>query len=118
MLEGWLKGKEGLHELSGGEVQRGYCARIREPSPDHPADEPTGNLDPTTSVGIMEVLMLSTVPGQQLWLHNEEVVNSMRRRVAGTHTGKSCVMSEGVILRLFPDKETEAQASSGQGQPG
>ena len=50
--------------------------------------------------------------------NNEEIVNSMRRRVVELHTGK-IVRDErkgGYDSSVyFPDRETEAQASSGQG---
>lgn len=118
-----LKGKEDRfpHELSGGEVQRVAIARAYV---NHPqiilADEPTGNLDPTTSVGIMEVLDAINRTGTTVVMatHNEEIVNSMRRRVVELHTGE-IVRDErkgGYDSSVyFPDKETEAQASSGQG---
>ena len=91
-----LTGKEGNypHELSGGEAQRVAIARAYV---NHPqillADEPTGNLDPTTSLGIMEVLDSINRQGTTVVMatHNEEIVNSMRRRVVELH--------EGVIVR-------------------
>ena len=54
------------------------------------ADEPTGNLDPTTSLGIMEVLDAINRTGTTIVMatHNEEIVNSMRKRVVELHTGK------------------------------
>ena len=87
-----LKGKEDRlpHELSGGEVQRVAIARAYV---NHPqiilADEPTGNLDPTTSVGIMEVLDAINRTGTTIVMatHNEEIVNSMRKRVVELHNG-------------------------------
>ncbi|MFD1060748.1 cell division ATP-binding protein FtsE [Scardovia wiggsiae] len=121
-----LKGKEDRlpHELSGGEVQRVAIARAYV---NHPqiilADEPTGNLDPTTSVGIMEVLDAINRTGTTVVMatHNEEIVNSMRRRVVELHTGE-IVRDErkgGYDSSVyFPDKETEAQASSGQNSEG
>ena len=88
-----LTGKENSypHELSGGEAQRVAIARAYV---NHPqillADEPTGNLDPTTSLGIMEVLDAINRTGTTIVMatHNEEIVNSMRKRVVELHTGK------------------------------
>ena len=88
-----LTGKENNypHELSGGEAQRVAIARAYV---NHPqillADEPTGNLDPTTSLGIMEVLDAINRTGTTIVMatHNEEIVNSMRKRVVELHTGK------------------------------
>ncbi len=87
-----LTGKERNypHELSGGEAQRVAIARAYV---NHPqillADEPTGNLDPTTSLGIMEVLDAINRSGTTIVMatHNEEIVNSMRKRVIELHEG-------------------------------
>lgn len=88
-----LTGKEKSypHELSGGEQQRVAIARAYV---NHPqillADEPTGNLDPTTSLGIMEVLDAINRTGTTVVMatHNEEIVNSMRKRVVELHSGR------------------------------
>ena len=88
-----LTGKEGNypHELSGGEQQRVAIARAYV---NHPqillADEPTGNLDPTTSLGIMEVLDAINRTGTTIVMatHNEEIVNSMRKRVVELKAGR------------------------------
>ena len=87
-----LTGKEHNkpQELSGGEQQRVTIARAYV---NHPqillADEPTGNLDPTTSLGIMEVLDAINRTGTTIVMatHNEEIVNSMRKRVVELHNG-------------------------------
>lgn len=80
------------HELSGGEAQRVAIARAYV---NHPqillADEPTGNLDPSTSVGIMQVLdTINRTSNTTIVMatHNEEIVNSMRKRVVEVHLGK------------------------------
>ena len=88
-----LSGKERNYprELSGGEAQRVAIARAYV---NHPqillADEPTGNLDPTTSLGIMEVLDAINRTGTTVIMatHNEEIVNSMRKRVVELHNGR------------------------------
>lgn len=89
-----LTGMEGRlpHELSGGEAQRVAIARAYV---NHPqillADEPTGNLDPSTSVGIMQVLdAINRTSNTTIVMatHNEEIVNSMRKRVVEVHLGK------------------------------
>ncbi len=115
-----LEGKENRlpHELSGGEAQRVAIARAYV---NHPqiilADEPTGNLDPTTSVGIMEVLDAINRQGTTIVMatHNEEIVNSMRKRVVELHNGK-LVRDEHKGLydssTYFPDSEVEAKSKA------
>ena len=113
-----LTGKEDRYpqELSGGEAQRVAIARAYV---NHPqiilADEPTGNLDPTTSVGIMEVLEAVNRTGTTIVMatHNEEIVNSMRKRVVELHNGK-IVRDEAHgsydSALFFPDAEVEARS--------
>ena len=113
-----LTGKErnSPHELSGGEQQRVAIARAYV---NHPqillADEPTGNLDPTTSLGIMEVLDAINRTGTTIVMatHNEEIVNSMRKRVVELHNGK-IVRDEAQgsydSALYFPDAEVESKA--------
>jgi len=113
-----LTGKENNypHELSGGEQQRVAIARAYV---NHPqillADEPTGNLDPTTSLGIMEVLDAINRTGTTIVMatHNEEIVNSMRKRVIELHTGK-IVRDEAQgsydSAEFFPDSDVASKA--------
>ncbi|MDF7663586.1 cell division ATP-binding protein FtsE [Bifidobacterium sp. ESL0763] len=115
-----LTGKEKNYprELSGGEAQRVAIARAYV---NHPqillADEPTGNLDPTTSLGIMEVLDAINRTGTTIVMatHNEEIVNSMRKRVVELHEG-SIVRDEQNgsydSALYFPDAEVESKAKS------
>jgi cell division transport system ATP-binding protein len=71
-------------ELSGGEQQRVSIARAFV---NHPpllvCDEPTGNLDPDTSVGIMQLLYRINRAGTTVVMatHDREMVDKMRRRV-------------------------------------
>ena len=72
------------HELSGGEQQRVSIARAFVNRPlILLADEPTGNLDPTTSVGIMRLLDRINRTGTTVLMatHDATVVDNMRRRV-------------------------------------
>ena len=110
------KEKNYPHELSGGEAQRVAIARAYV---NHPqillADEPTGNLDPTTSLGIMEVLDAINRTGTTVVMatHNEEIVNSMRKRVVELHNGRFMrdeAHGSYDSAVFFPDAQVEEQA--------
>lgn len=78
-------------ELSGGEQQRVSIARSIVNSPKIViADEPTGNLDPETSWGIMELFEKINNRGTTIVMatHNREIVNTFRRRVIAMENGK------------------------------
>ena len=85
-------------QLSGGEQQRVSIARAFV---NHPplllADEPTGNLDPETSIGIMQLLYRINRTGTTVLVvtHDRDMVDKMRRRVIGLEEGR-LVRDEGV----------------------
>jgi cell division transport system ATP-binding protein len=88
-LEG--KGDRMPDELSGGEQQRVAIARAFVNRPMILiADEPTGNLDPTTSVGIMKLLDRINRTGTTVMMatHDAGVVDQMRKRVIELQSGK------------------------------
>ncbi len=87
-----LDGKEGRRpdELSGGEQQRVAIARAFVNRPMLLiADEPTGNLDPGTSVGIMKLLDRINKLGTTVVMstHDSQIVDQMRRRVIELDSG-------------------------------
>lgn len=88
------KGKRFPHELSGGEQQRVAIARAIVNKPAILlADEPTGNLDPATSLGIMQLLQAINAAGTTVVMatHEAGFVDIMQQRVIE--------LSQGVVVR-------------------
>ncbi|HYH02194.1 MAG TPA: ATP-binding cassette domain-containing protein, partial [Bacillota bacterium] len=78
-------------ELSGGEQQRVSLARAIVNRPHLLlADEPTGNLDPDTSWGLMDLLLEINKRGTTIIMstHNKAIVDRMRRRVIALESGR------------------------------
>ena len=78
-------------EISGGEQQRVAIARalVHRP-PLIIADEPTGNLDPISSWGIIQLLLKINKLGTTILLatHNKDIVNRVKKRVITLDQGK------------------------------
>ncbi|MDQ7093059.1 cell division ATP-binding protein FtsE [Desulfosporosinus sp. PR] len=88
-----LAGKDNAfpHELSGGEQQRVCVARAIINNPALlVADEPTGNLDPETAWGIMDLLFNINKRGTTIVMatHARAIVNKMQKRVIAIENGR------------------------------
>src|SRR5690606_35933617 len=119
-----LEGKEKRmpHELSGGEQQRVAIARALVNRPQVLlADEPTGNLDPATSVDIMQLLARINAGGTTVVMatHEAAFVDQMQRRVIELRDGE-LVRDEthggygdrSMIPQLVPEEERGAAATA------
>lgn len=108
------------HELSGGEQQRVAIARALVNRPQILlADEPTGNLDPATSVDIMQLLARINAGGTTVVMatHEAGFVDQMQRRVIELHDGvivrdesQGGYGDTSAIQRLAPEPEVGAAA--------
>jgi cell division transport system ATP-binding protein len=106
-------------ELSGGEQQRVSIARAFV---NHPplvlADEPTGNLDPETSIGIMQLIYRINRTGTTVVVatHDNEMVDKMRRRVVELREGRIIRDENSGLYR--PDESTTEFAVRLRGELG
>ena len=106
-------------ELSGGEQQRVSIARAFV---NHPplllADEPTGNLDPETSIGIMQLIYRINRTGTTVVVatHDKEMVDKMRRRVIELREGRLVRDEKSGLYR--PDESTTEFAIRLRGELG
>lgn len=78
-------------QLAGGELQRASLARAIAPSPKLLlADEPTGNLDPTTALEIVNLMSKINKDGTTVLMatHNREIVDKMKRHVIELKNGE------------------------------
>ena len=79
------------HQLSGGEQQRVAIARAIVNNPSIViADEPTGNLDPETSWGFMDIFQRINAAGTTIVMatHDKTIVDAMQRRVIAIEDGQ------------------------------
>ncbi len=91
LVEIWDKRNLFPRQLSGGEAQRTAIARAVVGKPDILlADEPTGDLDPKTAWGVIQLLNEINSWGTTILMatHNQEIVNTLKRRVVILKNGK------------------------------
>lgn len=91
LVEIWDKRNLFPRQLSGGEAQRTAIARAVVGKPDIVlADEPTGDLDPKTAWGVIQLLNEINSWGTTVIMatHNQEIVNTLKRRVVKLKSGK------------------------------
>lgn len=101
-------------ELSGGQAQRASIARAFVNRPKFlVADEPTGNLDPETAVGIMRLLSRINRTGTMVIMatHDRSIVDRMRRRVVSLDGGVVARDSIGGYDPDQPDNTDDQQAA-------
>lgn len=106
-------GKRLPHELSGGEQQRVAIARALVNRPTILlADEPTGNLDPAISLEIVSLLDQVNSRGTTVLLatHDDEIVNTMRRRVVELDEGR--LVRDEANGRYRPERPAELTTES------
>ena len=91
LVEIWDRRNLFPRQLSGGEAQRTAIARAIAGKPDILlADEPTGDLDPKTAWGVIQLLNEINSWGTTVLMatHNSEIVNTLKRRVITLQKGK------------------------------
>ncbi len=91
LVEIWDRRNLFPRQLSGGEAQRTVIARAIVGKPDILlADEPTGDLDPKTAWGVIQLLNEINSWGTTIIMatHNQEIVNTLKRRVIVLKKGK------------------------------
>lgn len=91
LVEIWDKRNLFPRQLSGGEAQRTAIARAIVGKPDIVlADEPTGDLDPKTAWGVIQLLNEINSWGTTILMatHNQEIVDTLKRRVVILRNGK------------------------------
>ncbi|MFO8066338.1 MAG: ATP-binding cassette domain-containing protein [Bacteroidales bacterium] len=101
------KGFKMPHQLSGGEQQRVVIARALINDPDVIlADEPTGNLDPETSEGIMELMFEISKTGRAVLMatHDYTLFQNFPARIFRCENGK--------VIDLNPDYYENRQAGT------
>ncbi len=120
-LVGLAKKRDNLpSELSGGEQQRVAVARAFVNRPlILLADEPTGNLDPTTSQGIMQLLDRINRTGTTVVVatHDEVLVNWMRRRVVELDHGTVVRDQQRGVYGIDGGAAANATAAAAAGGP-
>lgn len=97
-------------QLSGGELQRAAIARALVFEPEIIlADEPTGNLDMTTSWEIVKLLQDINKTGTTIIMatHNNDIVSSLLKRVIGLEKGKLVKDNKKETGKKAEDKESE-----------
>jgi cell division transport system ATP-binding protein len=97
-----LKGYKMPHQLSGGEQQRVVIGRAQLNDPDIIlADEPTGNLDPETSEGIVRLLMDISKTGRAV------VVATHNYTLLKKFSAKTIKCDDGKLMEVRDDEEME-----------